>query len=346
MSLIVDKVSHSFGADRALDQLSLDVEPGEIVCLFGPSGCGKTTLLRLIAGFETLAHGQITLNAQLLARPGDSLVADQRPIGFVFQDFALFPHMTVEKNIAFGLKGLSGKERKERIADELASVNLSNYAHKYPHELSGGQQQRVALARAFARRPAAMLLDEPFASLDVTMRRRLRTSMRAMLKAHHVTALIVTHDPEEALALSDRIVVMNEGRLIEASSPTTLFHKPKTLQGAMLIVGSQKIEGTFEDEGFKTDFGALKVSKDKAPNVVGQATIVVREEALSLVSDTNGQARVVDCRFKGPGWITSIVPNEEGVPNQSLEVGTDEAFEIGDRLSVKIASVAGIFTDA
>lgn len=345
MSLIVDQVSHSFGTDLALDQVSLEIAQGEVVCLFGPSGCGKTTLLRLIAGFEPLSSGQIVLNEQMLSNPSESIAPDLRPIGFVFQDFALFPHMTVEKNVAFGLKGLGGKERRDRVAAELASVNLGPHAQKYPHELSGGQQQRVALARAFVRRPSAMLLDEPFASLDVTMRRKLRTSMRVMLKEHQVTSLIVTHDPQEALALGDRIAILGEGRLIEIATPSSLFHDPRTLEGALLINGSQKIQGTVVGNQFKSGFGSFSLAGKDRSEISGHAAIVVREGALSLTEEANGYARVADCRFAGPGWVVTIEPSDETDFYQALDVSAEKPFDAGTRLSLDVSSIAGVFLD-
>jgi len=217
MSLGLKDISHRFGETRALNAASLTVAPGELVCLFGPSGCGKTTLLRIAAGLEPLQDGTVELDGALLAKPGRETQPEKRPVGLVFQDYVLFPHLTVEKNIAFGLAG--ERHSKLRVTDQLHAFGIAGLARRYPHELSGGQQQRVALARAMARKPKALLLDEPFASIDVALRRRLRGELRRTLKEQNAAVLLVTHDPEEALALGDRIALMRAGEIIEAASP-------------------------------------------------------------------------------------------------------------------------------
>ena len=342
MSLNVEQVSHFYGTDQALDEVDIEIGQGEIVSLVGPSGCDKTTLLRLIAGFDALSSGEITLNEKVLANGEGALAPEERAIGFVFQDFALFPHMTVEKNVAFGLSGLKGKERKQRVNEELAAVSLTEFAGKFPHELSGGQQQRVALARAFVRRPALMLLDEPFSSLDSAMRHQLRSSMRLALKARNATALIVTHDPEEALALGDRIALLNEGRLVEVASPSELYHTPKTLDGALMIDGAQKIDGVLSDAIFMTDLGEIKLGQSIDPD--GPAAIVVHGDDLSVAVDPDGQAKVVDCNFVGPGWTISIMPVNNTASSNSLYVNSDIHLEPDQRVTLHVASVAGVFT--
>lgn len=206
--------------------LSLSLRQGEIGCLLGASGCGKTTVLRSIAGFEPLISGTITLGQQILSEPGHQVVPEQRNVGMMFQDYALFPHLTVEKNLAFGLRRWLKTEREQRVHELLQLVELTALAKRYPHELSGGQQQRVALARALAPRPALLLLDEPFSNLDVDSRERLAFEVRDILKATSTTAILVTHNQAEAFAIADRIGVMKAGHILQWDTPYGLHHSP------------------------------------------------------------------------------------------------------------------------
>ncbi|WP_143896293.1 ABC transporter ATP-binding protein [Tepidimonas sediminis] len=217
------------GAARpALDGVTLALAAGAIGVLIGPSGCGKTTLLRAIAGLERLDEGRLTLDGQTVAAPGVHVAPERRRIGMVFQDYALFPHLSVADNVAFGLHGLPRPQRLARVAEVLALVGLEGYERRYPHELSGGQQQRVALARALAPQPRLLLLDEPFSNLDVDLRERLAQELRTILKAAGITALFVTHDQLEAFALGDVIGVMHDGHLHQWDDAYTLYHRPAT----------------------------------------------------------------------------------------------------------------------
>jgi iron(III) transport system ATP-binding protein len=299
MTLSLSQITHRFGETAAVADATLEVAASEIVCLFGPSGCGKTTLLRVAAGLEALQEGRVAIDGETLATPGRAAPPEKRPIGFVFQDYVLFPHLTAIENVAFGL---TGGRKQERAAAELASVGLDGMERRYPHELSGGQQQRVALARAFARRPKAMLLDEPFAAIDAVLRRRLRAGVRALLKRQNAATLLVTHDPEEALELGDRIALMREGRIIEAASPEDLFKRPKTPEGASLFPFAQRLTGEVRGGLFRSPFGQAA-----APTVSdGPAIAVLFEGGVTAVEDGAGAARVVDCRFKGPGWTATL----------------------------------------
>ena len=206
-------ISYAHGAHVVVDRLSFQLEPGQIGCLLGPSGCGKTTVLRCIAGFEHVSAGEISLGGGLIGSATYHVPAEQRRIGMVFQDYALFPHLSVAANIGFGLRALSADASSARVAELLETVGLAGQDQKYPHELSGGQQQRVALARALAPRPRLLLLDEPFSNLDVDLRERLAIEVRDILKAEGTTAILVTHDQHEAFALADQIGVMYEGRI-------------------------------------------------------------------------------------------------------------------------------------
>ncbi len=219
-------VVRTFGARSAVNGLSFELERGAIGCLLGPSGCGKTTALRCIAGFESIDGGTIRAQGTVLAQRGRSLAPERRHIGMVFQDLALFPHLTVQQNIAFGLARLSRGECTRRVDELLEVVGLADRRAQYPHQLSGGEQQRVALARALAPKPDIVLLDEPFSSLDVELRERLSIEVRSVLKQLGATALLVTHDQQEAFAVADVVGVMRDGKLEQWAAPYDLYHRP------------------------------------------------------------------------------------------------------------------------
>ena len=219
-------VSQAYAGKPVIDNMSFQLAEGEIACLLGSSGCGKTTVLRCIAGFEPLRGGEIRLNGERIAAPGYNKPAHLRAVGMVFQDYALFPHLDVAANVGFGLRGLADAERKARVGLMLEVVGLSALAGAYPHELSGGQQQRVALARALAPRPRLLLLDEPFSNLDVDLRQRLSHEVRGILKEQGMTAIMVTHDQQEAFAMADKVGVMHQGHLQQWASPYQLYHEP------------------------------------------------------------------------------------------------------------------------
>jgi iron(III) transport system ATP-binding protein len=245
-------LAHAYGKKTVLQGVSLNLEPGQIGCLLGPSGCGKTTALRLIAGFEQPSSGAILIKNFPVAGPGLFVPAEKRRVGLVFQDYALFPHLNVSDNIAFGLGHLTPAERQKRVAEMLGLVGLAGEARSWPHQLSGGQQQRVALARALAPKPRLLLLDEPFSNLDVDLRERLSLEVRDILKHEGITALLVTHDQHEAFAMADQIGVMNEGVIQQWDTPYNLYHRPKNRfvadfigQGVLLpgiVRGANRVE--------------------------------------------------------------------------------------------------------
>ena len=224
--LKLNKVQVQYGDVVAVHDVSLSLPTGEIGCLLGPSGCGKTSLLRAIAGFEPVAAGNITVNDTLIASEAYTMPAEHRKIGMMFQDFALFPHLTIERNIAFGLRKLTTAKQHERTREMLALVGLPDVGPRFPHEISGGQQQRIALARALAPEPQVLLLDEPFSGLDEELRTSLASEIRLLLKAQHVTALLVTHDQHEAFAMADQVALMHEGQLIQSGSGENLYQSP------------------------------------------------------------------------------------------------------------------------
>lgn len=225
-SLALHGIHHAYEGQPTVEQLSLSVAAGDICCLLGPSGCGKTTVLRCVGGFERLTAGSISMEGDVVSGQGRHVPPERRRIGMVFQDYALFPHLSVERNVAFGLRG--GSEALQTARQWLDTVGLASAAKRFPHELSGGQQQRVALARALAPRPRLLLLDEPFSNLDVALREQLAAEVRGVLKATGTTAVFVTHDQNEAFAMADQIVVMDHGRIQQIDTAYNLYHRPRS----------------------------------------------------------------------------------------------------------------------
>jgi len=225
--LTLDRVTKSFGGARALDDVTLAVEDGEFLAILGPSGCGKTTLLRLVAGFEMVSEGEIAIGAEILSAPGRHAPPEHRRMGIVFQSYALWPHMSVAENVAYALKvkGMERAERGQRVGAALRSVGLDGFADRRPASLSGGQRQRVALARCLAMEPALVLLDEPLSNLDAHLRAAMHAEFAAFHRRMRTTMIYITHDQAEAMALADRIAVMDKGRLLQAAAPSTLFRE-------------------------------------------------------------------------------------------------------------------------
>jgi len=252
-------ISHAFGDNQVLSGVSVYVAPGDLVCLLGPSGCGKTTLLRLAAGLEPLQTGQIGINDVLVAdgTNPNQIPPEQRGAGLMFQDFALFPHLTVRENITFGIDSKNSARRVEWVDQALTSMGLVGYADAYPHTLSGGQQQRVALVRALAPDPRILLLDEPFSGLDVARRAQIRTETLRLVKQTGVATLMVTHDPEEAMFMADRILVMNEGRVVQDGTPVELYSSPKDAFVAEFFGPVNKFQHTVRAGKVETPVGAF-----------------------------------------------------------------------------------------
>ncbi|MCS6787573.1 MAG: ABC transporter ATP-binding protein [Thiobacillaceae bacterium] len=261
MSPVLEVVglSHRYGDKPVLNGVDFSLAPGELGCLLGPSGCGKTTVLRLIAGFEPPMAGEIRLMGERVSAAGYALPPERRAVGMVFQDYALFPHLTVAANVAFGLGHLDAAARRERVRQMLATVGLTGRERAYPHELSGGQQQRVALARALAPRPRLLLMDEPFSNLDVDLREKLALEVREILKREGITALMVTHDQHEAFAMADTVGVMHEGRIQQWDSPYRLYHQPANRFVADFVGQGVLLEGrVLNDHQVEIELGVLE----------------------------------------------------------------------------------------
>lgn len=295
-----EQIHKAFGATAVLHSVSLTVQPGESVALVGPSGCGKTTLLRLIAGFEELDQGSIRVAGAVVASEAVQLPPEKRRVGMVFQDYALFPHLSVLDNVQFGLP--RGKAARARAHAMLDLVGLLDSEQKMPHELSGGQQQRVALARALAPNPAVLLLDEPFSNLDAALRRQVREEVRALLKAAAITAVFVTHDQEEGLWMGDRIGVLRDGRLEQIGPPEELFRRPRTRFVATFLGQSDLAPGIVTAEQIETPLGP--VARPTAWLPIGSAVeLVVRPDDVAIDPDGAPNATVTVRQFTGLDYL-------------------------------------------
>ena len=278
-ALSLDGVSHAYETVLAVDAVDLSVRPGEIVCLVGPSACGKSTLLRVAAGLEDLQRGVVRIGGQVVADDRRSVPPEKRGVGLVFQDYALFPHLTVLDNVRFGLTELSGKARRDRALQSLRQVGMADQAEAYPHMLSGGQQQRVALARALAPVPRVLLLDEPFSGLDTRLRAQVRDETLHVLKQNAAATLVVTHDPEEAMFLADRIVLMRDGRIVQSGTPVDLYCRPKDAFAAAFFGEVNQIPGRVGAGVVETPFGPIPADglTDGRP-----VDVLIRPEGLHL----------------------------------------------------------------
>lgn len=295
--LSYDRVTHRYGDVTAVRNVSLDIEPGEIVCLLGRSGCGKTTLLRLAAGVEQPSEGRILINDRPVASNETFLPPERRGVGLMFQDFALFPHLTNLANVMFGLKSLPKAEAEREALRALDRVGLAAHALSYPHMLSGGEQQRVALARAVAPRPSVLLMDEPFSGLDRRLREEVRDDTLNVLREARVSCIVVTHDPEEALSMGDRIALMERGALIQTGTPEEIYTRPKDLFVARFFCELNEIAGTV-----RGGFAETSIGRFAAPGLAeGAAAIVaIRPQAIRIRSGGPGaQARIQHRQFLG-----------------------------------------------
>jgi iron(III) transport system ATP-binding protein len=309
--LEVDHVSRRYGQSFALKDVTLEVEPGKILCLLGPSGCGKTTLLRIIAGVEAPSSGAIRLEGEEVAGPNRFVPPEKRGVGLMFQDFALFPHLTILDNVAFGLRALTKQEAKAEAHAALERVGLAHYGNEYPHILSGGQQQRVALARAIAPRPGVILMDEPFSGLDSQLRESMREETMAIIRESRATCIVVTHDAEEAMRMGDVVALMREGGIVQMGPALDLYRAPKDIFAARTFsdlnelparVQGGRVEtplGTFSTTGFEDGTGVI---------------VCVRQGGIRLLEQGQGTpGRVLESRFLGDvGLLELAVDGVDG----------------------------------
>ena len=334
MSVRVTDVSKAFGLTRAVRGVSLEVSPGELVAVLGPSGCGKTTLLRLIAGFERPDGGTVTIGDSTVAGAGFEVPPEKRRVGMVFQDYALFPHLTVERNVAFGLERRPRDERRALTQRTLELVGLQHRGGSYPHELSGGERQRVALARALAPEPEVVLLDEPFSNLDATLRAGLRREVELILREAGTSALLVTHDQEEALSLADRLAVMREGELVQVDSPEAVYGRPASRWAAQFVGEVNVLSGVADGDGVVTDLGMFDLPRAAR----GPVHVAVRPEQLELRGGDRGNAEVVEREFRGHDVLYRL--RHESGRTVLVQLPSLQLHEVGDTVFVKPAESA------
>ena len=318
--------SKRFGSVRAVDDAQLCVERGEFVALLGPSGCGKTTLLRLIAGFEEPETGTVEVAGRPVAGNGTWVPPERRRVGMVFQDYALFPHLTVAENAGFGLRR---RERKERVRVVLDLVELEGLEHRYPHELSGGQQQRVALARALAPGPELVLLDEPWSNIDPHLRASMRDELARILRGLDVTVVLVTHDREEAFSLADRIALMRNGTVVQEGTPEEVYLSPATRWAAEFVGAGNFLPGTLANGIVDTPVGLFPAGNTCADSAV---EVLIRPELLELEPDPAGDGEVVGREFRGHDVFYRVLL--DGVELVSQRPSNEEV-PLGSRVHVR-----------
>ena len=328
--LTLEEVSRRYGEVLALDRVSLDIAPSEVLCLLGPSGCGKSTLLRVAAGVERPSSGRILLDGQEVSGPDNFVPPERRGIGLMFQDFALFPHLSILDNVAFGLKSLTRSEAKREARAALERVGLAHYAGEYPHILSGGEQQRVALARAIAPRPSVLLMDEPFSGLDSRLREQIREATLAILHETRATAIVVTHDAEEAMRMGDRVALMRQGRVVQTGKALDLYRAPKDILAARTFSELNELAARIEGGGAATPLG--RFAANGVPDGT-DAIVCVRQRGVRLRAPGEGvPGRVLDARFLGDVALVEVAVQgldapvfarvaESDVPPQGAEVG-------------------------
>lgn len=327
----------------AVDGVTLSVDRGEFFSLLGPSGCGKTTTLRLIAGLEGLTSGSIVIDGVEVSNAGSHVPPERRQVGIVFQDYALFPHMTVFENIAFGLYGTPRNVVRSRVAELLDVVGLPGVGSHYPHELSGGQRQRVALARSLAPAPAIMLLDEPFSNLDAELRASLREETRAILKSRGATTILVTHDREEAFSLSDRVGLLNEGRLDQVGSAYDVYHHPANRFVAEFTGKADFLAAMVCDGRLITSIGEFRAPAPPPPGCV-RGDLMVRPDDVVIVEDPDGQAQITDVEFLGGNALYALAL-EDGTRIHCLMSST-RLMPPGRRVRVEVDPAHLVFMPA
>ncbi|MEM9905658.1 MAG: ABC transporter ATP-binding protein [Cyanobacteria bacterium P01_D01_bin.44] len=344
--LQMQQVTKQFASNAlpAVDAVDLTLYKGELMALLGPSGCGKTTLLRLVAGFEQAQAGTIELDHQRVCGNGSWVAPERRDVGVVFQDYALFPHLSVFENVAFGLKHLvrRGQLEKRKVRDltyqSLSLVGLKGYESRYPHELSGGQQQRVALARALAPRPSLILLDEPFSNLDVQVRLYLRQEVRDILKGVSASGIFVTHDQEEALAIADKVAVMRQGHIEQLGTPEEIYRDPASRFIAEFVTQANFVPARQSQYGWETEVGhfdaaAVEVSKSSR---VSEGELMIRQEDLTIEADETASLMIRDRQFLGREYKYCLLTPSSRTLHVRMPIHCK--FPIGTKVRATIAA--------
>jgi iron(III) transport system ATP-binding protein len=337
--LTIENVVKDFGTHRVLDGVSLTLSSGEIGCLLGPSGCGKTTLLRIVAGFEDVTAGTVAIGGAVVTsghpRGRPSLPPEDRGVGMVFQDYALFPHLTAAQNVSFGLAGAGRRERREKSLALLEQVGLANVSARYPHELSGGQQQRVALARALAPSPRLLLLDEPFSNLDVALRERLSEEVRTILKARGATAVMVSHNQQEAFAMADVVGVMVHGELLQWATPQTVYHRPADVSAAGFVGEGALIRGRVTAPGVVTcALGELRGEPTREFAAGSDVAVLVRPEDILHDDASPVRAVVIDRTFRGASLLYALRLDSGETVLATVSSHDDQT--VGEHLGIRV----------
>ena len=331
-ALVIENLSHSYDNNKVtnliLDSINLKIEDGELLGLLGPSGCGKTTLLRLIAGFEVPKEGKIILNDTEISSSNNIIVPEKRNIGMVFQDYALFPHLNVFENAKFGLKNKNNLSRIDYLLNVLGINNLKN---RYPHELSGGQKQRLAIARALAPGTSFILLDEPFCSLDLNVKLRLRSELPTILRNFNASGLMVTHDPEEAMAICDKVAVMNDGHIHQIDEPSELINNPKTLFVSSFILGNNVLKIKFSGGIINTVLGSIKnVNLEENIDI---KCLSISPKSISIKKSPKGKGTVIAKEYLGECFIYKVLIEDTYIRVKS---NLNNNIEIGEKCNLNL----------
>ena len=336
--LEINDVSVSFGDTEVLSDISLEHESKQLLAVLGASGAGKSTLMRLIAGFDSVGGGSIVLDGEILSDSSKTVAPERRSIGIVPQDSALFPHLNVSQNIGFGLSGLSKEAKAERVGELLRLIRMEEFASRMPQELSGGQVQRVALARALAPRPKLVLLDEPFSALDAELRGQLREEVRQVLRAEGATAVLVTHDQEEALSLADRVAVLREGKIIQVGSPSEIYNSPADVGIATFLGESVLVDGKVSGGKILTDLGSLSALNNVAEGATG--VVAIRSENFYLQPNPTGDSEVVGRVFFGHDALVEVQ-----TPKLRIRARSNGPFapEVGMRVTVWVRGAVNFY---
>lgn len=338
-SLNIDNLTYRYNGKPVIESLSLHIQHDEIVCLLGASGCGKTTTLKAIAGLIQPAAGEIHIAGALVNSNNLFVAPQQRNIGMMFQDYALFPHLTVAQNIGFGLSKLTKAARNERVGEMLALIQLTDYAERYPHQLSGGQQQRVAIARALAYKPSLLLLDEPFSNIDHQVRFHLIEDIRRIIKEQGVSAIFVTHSKEEAYAFADKLAIMHQGKIAQIGTPEELYNDPAEKVVAEFLSPGVFLKAHTEDGiHFTTELGSIKstaITGSTTPLATGSGDIYLKPHYVDLSANECGDGRFVSRRFVGSHYLYRIK-----LAGQEIEVPIkqDLALTSGQQVSISVSA--------
>lgn len=351
----LEHVFKRFEKKEVLQDINLAIEEGEFIALLGPSGCGKTTLLNALAGFLDIDEGRVTVGGQTWSTGKTTLAPERRNVGMVFQDFALWPHLTVFENVAFGLKvkRQGQDEIRRRVQEVLSIVQMTGYEKVFPHQLSGGQKQRIAIARALAPNPTVLLMDEPLSSLDAKLREQMRWDLLSIIHAARITTIYVTHDQIEALSMADRIVLLNGGRVEQVGTPKQLYNSPVTEFAAYFMGASNLLQVTVEEEdarGTVVNWNGFTMSVPGAGSQLDRPVVLLRPSDIRLVKlDEAGQQNqpgsfagtIVQRAYQGATWLYQVMPAQIRGDSALLEVWSQEEFNVGQEVKVYIPDNAG-----